>query len=62
MITANMHYIKTAYAVEADNGTSWLKIESKNGDAFTLFMPLKVAQAVADAWDAATAPAAPVAP
>ena len=63
MVTADMHYIETVKA-DAYNGTTWLQIRSKDGSVFTVFMPMNVAQAVADAYTSAMSEnllAAPVA-
>lgn len=53
-ITANIHDV---VAVEADYGgsSSWLTIRSKDGCTFNAFIPLHVAQAMAQAFDKCTA-------
>ena len=48
-ITANLHRVKS---VTADRGAtcSWLSIEDREGNAFTIFMEYHEAEAMADAW------------
>lgn len=52
--TANMHGADYAEA-HSSGGTAWVSVHSKDGDVFTMFVPMSVAQAAADAFNAAMA-------
>ena len=53
--TVNIHGARKATA-RVSGSTEWLEIEARNGTTVAIFMPLAVAHAMADAFNASHAP------
>ena len=50
-MSSNLHDASHAEAMKSDN-CAWLKIEAKDGDHVTIFMPFDKAEAMAAAFNA----------
>lgn len=52
MMSANLHDVRSVEAISGI-GTSWLEVASAGGCRVAIFMPMEIARAMAEAFNAA---------